>query len=220
MTQGYSNIEALLGPLRKHGPSWSRELPLHRPDTQDNDIWQNIPFAPTWEDPFFSWLGNPEIEESRDRALAVMDIVPMLGFWDEVPELASGPTWHLIKHRTAGARCNKVKLIGTIVRLKPEFHQACLDIARDWFGSDLGGRTDLLLDEVTAYRKQLNAIGLDCNGFRTYSHLEEGFYPAEIDPPSADRIFDMPVVLADLLARPDQVLHGRIGFFFLAANSD
>lgn len=174
-------------------------------------------FTPTWDEPLFSQLGDPETKESREESLACMKILPMLGFWDHVPPLASGVPWNLIEHQTAGVCCHHPRMIGTSVRLKNGVHSACLEIAREWFGSDLG-RDGVRLDEATAYRRQLNAIGLDCKYSWTYSRLEEGFYPAEIDQIAADRILDQHVVLSDLLAEPTYMR--KIGFFFIAGNSD
>jgi hypothetical protein len=186
----------------------------------DDAIWDKVRFTHTSEEPLFSQLGDPETKQSREEALACMDIVPMLGFWNIVPPLSSSRPWNLIEHQAAGMRCNQLRLIGTTVLLKAEIHAACLDVARDWFAAGLGEH-DLQLEDVIAYRRQINAIGLDCNEFLTFTQLQEGFYPAEIDQATADRFFEEKIVLADLFAEPAEWIAERwLRFFFIAGNSD
>lgn len=149
-----------------------------------------------------------------------MNIVPMIGFLNCVPQLARGPAWNLIEHQTAGHACLHPKFVGHFVRLKPQVHAACLAIARDLFDSQIGW-TGPFLDELIAYSDQLRAIGLNCNSFETFRHFQEGLYPAEIDQATADLILEDKVILADLLLEPKKSFNCRfMSFFFIASNSD
>lgn len=219
MTIGCTDIEAILGPL------WSgryRFDPISLPGErgEPSGVWQDIAFTNSWDEPLRSRLGNPEIEEDRDAALASMGIVPMIGFLDYVPRLGSGPAWNLLTHQTAGCACRHPRVLGHFVRLKPSIHEAVLAIARDLYGSLLGERSYPSLDDLNAYRGQLRAVGLDCNQFETFRHLQEGLYPAEIDQATADLILEDKVVLTDLLDPNDYLGIRYMSFFFIAANSD
>jgi len=218
MTLGCTDIEAILDVCRSD-PYRSTPLPLPGSGWRP-EAWKDVIFTETWDEPLQTWLGNTDAHDDRAEALACMNIVPMIGFLNAVPQLARGPAWNLIEHQTAGNACHHPKIIGHFVRLKPQVHAVCLAIARELFDSQIGWYGPSL-DDLTTFSKKLSAVGLRCKYFDTFRHLQEGLYPAEIDQATADLIMEDNVVLADLLLEPDKSFNiSRMSFFFIASNSD
>jgi len=95
-------------------------------------------------------------------------------------DFVEGREWLHIAHQTAGVGCHQHYMVGTILQPRPEVIIPIKAIIDNWFDTSYGA-LGVTLDNIMAYRKQLNELlGVDCNS--SYEHFEEGIYPIDCSP--------------------------------------
>jgi len=184
MTVDCTNIEGVLGPLRKfYGCDNQmislRSLRLFEPPERSK-AWAAIKWTDTSDPPVSEWLGFAEIGSSHEEVLHRLRVAAFIGFMDFVPVLADGHPWCLLNHQAAGHACSQVRFVARRILLSADIESEWLRIATYWYNQQLGLELPAL-STLAEYRAQLQRIGLDCNSSRTYQYLKEGFYPVDLN---------------------------------------
>src|SRR2546423_6066791 len=112
MTIDCTNIESILGPVRKF-ESYDHRMISLRPLAASAAVkWMS-----TSDSPISDWLGNGggSYDETRQR----IRIAAFIAFMDLVPVLADGHPWCLLDHQAAGHRCAHPRFLGRRILLKP-----------------------------------------------------------------------------------------------------
>jgi hypothetical protein len=164
----------------------------------------------TWDLPKPEWPDLSSNVGSQD-----LDVAFVLAFLRYVPiEVLRRKDWLLLEHQCAGHECQQPIMVALRLEPNPDVHAAFIEIARGYWGSNLGWGGPPPLAELTRYREVLLPLGLDCN--RTYADLREGLYPVDATQEALERAARNPPDLKALTGnRPDFAT-----LCFLAPNSD
>jgi len=229
MTVNRTDVESILAPLRELDSFDNRMISLRSMGFPDNPFapperrkaWAAVRWANTSAPPVSDWLGNTELGSSHDEVLRRMRVATFIAFMDMVPVLAPDHPWCLIDHQAGGHACRHPRFIGRRISLKPDIEFKCLEIATFWYNTQLGWDLPCLSD-LMKYRSQLQEFGFDCNSSKTFQHLMEGLYPADLTQSVIDRVCQHPFSLESLLGSPrpyGSVEHYAI-LVIIARNSD
>jgi hypothetical protein len=221
MTVDCTNIESILGPLRKFASFDYRMIPL-RSIPEREAPWSPPNWTSTSDSPVSDWLGNGNAGETHDEILCRIRIAAFIAFMDLVPVLADGQPWCLLDHQAAGHRCAHPRFLGRGILLKPAVEIRLLEIAKHWYNKQLGCWCDPSLSDLIEYRTQLQKMGLDCNSSRTYRHLMEAFYPMDLSQTIVEQVCLYPFALETLLRDPQHYPYAcrDCVLLIIAPNSD
>jgi hypothetical protein len=227
MTVDCTNIESILGPLRKFVSYDYRMISLRSLGSpfaplEESAASAALKWTSTSDPPASDWLGNGNVGGSYDETRRQIRIAAFIAFMDMVPVLAEGHPWCLLDHQAAGHRCAHTRFLGRRILLQPAVESRLLEIAKHWYNKQLGCWCDATLSELMEYRAQLQTIGLDCNSSRTYRHLMEAFYPIDLSQAVIDQVSLQPFALESILGDPRRypyTYHEGI-LVIIAPNSD
>jgi hypothetical protein len=93
------------------------------------------------------------------------------------PDWKNPEDWHKIYHQTAGTACLHMTFWAKFLRPRPHI-QVLMDKIADTY-DDCGFHSPVTLSRAAAYEALLQTEGLSAN--HTYSDLQEGFYPLDIE---------------------------------------
>jgi hypothetical protein len=221
MTVDCTNIEGILGPLRKFASFDYRMIPL-RSIPEREVPWAAPNWTSTSDPPVSDWLANGNVGGSYDEIRRRIRIAAFIAFMDLVPMLAEGHPWCLLDHQAAGCACRHPRFLGRRILLQPAIEIQLLEIAKHWYHKQVGCWCEATLSELMEYRTQLQEIGLDCNSPGTYRHLMEAFYPIDLSQAVVDQVSLEPFALEGILGDPRQYPYACRDFILviLAPNSD
>jgi hypothetical protein len=129
MTVECTNIESILGPLRKF--TSNRMISLRSSIVGEKTAaWSAVKWTSTSEPPVSDWLGNRVFGGSHDDALRRMRIAAFIAFMDSVPLLAEGHPWCLLDHQCGGVVNSNRRFLGRRVLLKPAIEIQLLGTAK------------------------------------------------------------------------------------------
>jgi hypothetical protein len=154
---------------------------------------------------FNSLFREPDKSRSKYRDLKLDSPQLVLGIemhpgYHEDFKWSAEREWYKIAHPSAGRGCSQHFLQAIFLEPRKEFLPAINRINKTWLGSDLGLTKSVDLDEILRYRKELQAIGLDCKW--SYADFEEAYYPIDCSTDNMDLLLennDLPNTLDDLI---------------------
>jgi hypothetical protein len=121
-----------------------------------------------------SWIKSPKTYHIDDEALPqlVLYLTP-----EEKVTLKNPEEWTNLYHQTGGYACTHQLLKAKFLKLKPQYEEFFKKLNKDYVDSLIMSPPNF--NDAKTYQEKLESVGLSAN--HTYTQLEEGFYPIDIE---------------------------------------